>query len=378
MKRIRHIAISLFLAVALSFSIITVGTPLAQAVDDELNMGPSAGSLANFETHRTYTPDIFADVDENEWYGLYREKFIATAYEYALVDGFGATTFGPDAFITVAQAIVLAARVHCIYTTGVDSIVIGEGPLWFTEAVLYAVQNGIVEVDGYGPADLTRPATRAEMAYIFSRCLPVSEFPALNTVNALPDVDSSTPHYDSIILLYTAGVLKGTDLLGTFNPGNTMTRAEAAGIITRVILPSTRVGGRVYDNAIFGYIVEMTELPDGKTQIGVDYVQWLTDEYAMKAYMADNPGVSEEDAWNEIEEYGYIRNVDFQIYYYFITADAVYYMPYGTYGDNVLVSFDIFRDMMYPSILIDDQVMTFVKITFSEGNVTQVEWTFRA
>jgi len=67
-----------------------------------------------------------------------------------------------------------------------------------------------------------------------------------NTVNSLPDVNSSTPYRDAILTLYRAGVLTGNNVQGTFSPGNNITRAEAAAIISRVILPSSRVSGFVF------------------------------------------------------------------------------------------------------------------------------------
>ena len=84
------------------------------------------------------------------------------------------------------------------------------------------------------------------MAYIFSKSLPDAEFAEQNTVKSLPDVNSGTPYYDSIIMLYKAGVLVGSDEKGTFRPGNNIIRAEAAAIISRVILPATRVSGKTY------------------------------------------------------------------------------------------------------------------------------------
>ena len=46
-----------------------------------------------------------------------------------------------------------------------------------------------------------------------------------------------------IIHLYGAGVLKGSDLAGTFHGASTITRAEAAAIAVRVALPEYRNKG---------------------------------------------------------------------------------------------------------------------------------------
>ena len=63
---------------------------------------------------------------------------------------------------------------------------------------------------------------------------------------SLPDVGAQTPYQGEIPMLYRTGVLAGNDAAGAFNPGDGITRAEAAAIISRVILPDTRINGRTY------------------------------------------------------------------------------------------------------------------------------------
>ena len=185
---------------------------------------------------------MFTDVDENAWYGFNQGKVIARAYEYGLMKGDSATTFNPTGNMTVAEAITVAARVHSIYMTGEESF--AQSSPWYKVYVDYAIDKGIIKSDDF--TDYTRAATRAEMAYIFSKSLPAAEFAEQNTVNSLPDVNSDTPYYNAILTLYKAGIVTGNDDKGTFSPGNNITRAEAAAIISRVILPATRVSGKMY------------------------------------------------------------------------------------------------------------------------------------
>ena len=207
-----------------------------------VNEAPASSSgMSNFNKIRNYSPNQFPDVDENEWYGWYGQKFIGTAYEYGLVNGYEDGNFGPADDFTVAQAIALATRINSIYATGADLV---QGEPWYQVFVDYALANGVI-MPGDFP-DIHRPATRAEMAYIFSRCLPDSEFAQQNTVNSLPDVNAGTPNRDSIYLLYKAGVLTGNNAQGEFTPGAGMTRAMAAGIAMRIILPGSRESGKTY------------------------------------------------------------------------------------------------------------------------------------
>ncbi|MCL2045010.1 MAG: InlB B-repeat-containing protein [Oscillospiraceae bacterium] len=200
------------------------------------------GSMDNFLQSRTYTPGMFNDINEDAWYGYNKEKAVANAYEYGLMSGYPDNTFRPTGNITIAEAITVAARVHRIYTTGADDFV--QGTPWFQVYVDYAISNGIIYASDF--ATFNQLATRREMAYIFANALPKSEFTKQNTVNSLPDVSVSTTHSSSIFMLYEAGVIGGSDTAGTFNPGNNITRAEAAAIISRVILPSERFSGRTY------------------------------------------------------------------------------------------------------------------------------------
>jgi len=108
----------------------------------------------------------------------------------------------------------------------------------------YAIDKGIIDSGTF--SDYTKTATRAQMAFIFSRCIPEAEFASQNTVNSLPDVSSSTVFRDAIIMLYKAGVVAGSDSIGTFNPGSNITRAEASAIISRVILPAARFSGKTF------------------------------------------------------------------------------------------------------------------------------------
>ena len=205
---------------------------------------PGTGSMSYFAAKtRAYVPGMFADVDEYAWFGYYSPgQVIANAYEYGLMQGTGADTFNPSGNITISEAITVAARVNGIYMTGGETFM--PSSPWYQAYVDYAIANGIIEAGDF--SDYDKAATRAEMAYIFTKSLPGAEFAAQNTVNSLPDVNSGTPYYSSIIALYEAGVVTGNDAAGTFSPGKNIIRAEAAAIISRVILPATRAKGKAY------------------------------------------------------------------------------------------------------------------------------------
>ena len=88
--------------------------------------------------------------------------------------------------MTIAKAVTIVARVHNIYN--VSNGIFTQGSTWYKVYVDYCIANGIIGAGTF--SDYNKAATRAEMAYIFSRALPAAEFASQNTVNALPDVRS--------------------------------------------------------------------------------------------------------------------------------------------------------------------------------------------
>ena len=221
-------------------------------------------SMSNFIKARTYNNGQFSDVTESAWYGTGQQGVIATAFEYGLMNGNSATTFNPAGNISVAESLAVAARVHSIYNGGNGDFT--QGSPWYQVYVDYARANGINISDDF--TNYTRAATRAEMAYIFARSIPTAQFTSQNTVSSLPDVSADTPHSESILTLYRAGVLTGSDADGTFNPGNNINRAEAAAIISRIILPDTRVSGKTYggDSGFTGQVTDRQHsLSNGQT-----------------------------------------------------------------------------------------------------------------
>ena len=199
-------------------------------------------SISNFSRVNSYKNGMFTDVDESAWYGNSGQKVIAVAYAYGLMQGSG-NAFHPTGNMTLAEAVTIAARVHSIYHHGSGAEFTQSNP-WYQVYVDYAVANEIIGADTF--PDYNKAATRAEMAFIFSNSLPETELAAVNTVNSLPDVTNATAYSAEIFTLYRAGVLAGSDAAGTFNPGSSVTRAEAAAIISRVILPSSRVSKTFY------------------------------------------------------------------------------------------------------------------------------------
>ena len=214
MKKLLSLVLSLALALSLCVPVMA-----------------ASESMTNFQKTATYN-NQFSDVSASYW----ATPSIKLCYEYGFMKGTTPKQFSPTGALTVAEAIVMADRLHEIYTTGQSTLTNGEP--WYQTYVDYAIENGIVQAGDF--TSYTAKATRGQMAYLFSRALPASVLPSINNVQTLPDVTGSTKYSQEIFSLYNAGVLTGSDVFGTFKPNDNIIRAEAAAILTRVALPEQR------------------------------------------------------------------------------------------------------------------------------------------
>ena len=181
---------------------------------------------------------MFTDVNENEWYGASKQAHIKNAYKLGLMEGMTSTTFGPSGNMTVAQAITIAARIANIYYA--DEMDFKNGKTkWYSEYLEYVVEKKIIDEDYFSNYDAK--ISRSDMAYIFANILPEYELTKINEIKAIPDMNTYDANYAEIKRLYEAGVLTGSDSIGTFNPDSNITRAEVSAIITRIVDVTKRV-----------------------------------------------------------------------------------------------------------------------------------------
>lgn len=196
----------------------------------------AAADMANFKTDVNTYENNFTDVPESEWYF----SSVKLAYETGLMLG-SAENFAPLGNLKIVEAIVMADRVHQIYHEGVSDLVAGGSP-WYQPFIDYALANEIIKPGQYSDYEVN--ATRGDMAIIFANALPEEEFlrPINNKVKYIPDVNESEGElYTAVMKLYNAGITRGIDSIGTYMPENDIIRAEAAAIITRIAITSSRI-----------------------------------------------------------------------------------------------------------------------------------------
>lgn len=175
----------------------------------------------------------FTDVPQSEWY--YNE--IAQAYKLGFVKGTSDTTYTPDGSVTIAETITFAVRLNYIYN-GKEVPAPADGAEWYTPYVDAAVRAGIIKNNQY--ADYNAPALRKQVAMIMAKALPTSYVQAINMFTEIPDLDKKDSAYGSVLRLYNAGILIGSDDQYNFLPETNITRAEVAAIINRLAIPANR------------------------------------------------------------------------------------------------------------------------------------------
>ena len=206
-------------------------TPTAEmlALFDKTEAGTAA---PKFAASRTYA-DQFTDVPANAWFYTY----VKTAYEYALANGTGKTSFSPDTTFTVAQALTAAANIHTAYTG--KTIGTAGAANWYDPYVSYCVANGIIK-DGQFAADkMNRPISRGDMAVVFANILPESEYTVVRE-KALTDVEDGAAYAAAVRKLENAGIVGGDAGTGKFRPADGIKRSEACVIFTRIAVASMR------------------------------------------------------------------------------------------------------------------------------------------
>jgi hypothetical protein len=140
------------------------------------------------EDTATQTDDVpFTDIANSAYADAIRQ-----VYALGLMNGTTETTFAPDAAMTRAMVVTtlyrLAGSPTVAGTSPFSDVADGQ---WYTDAVIWAAQNGIVNGYTDGTFGWKDPMTREQMATVFYRYLDqpqvswgvVSEYPDAGTIS---------------------------------------------------------------------------------------------------------------------------------------------------------------------------------------------------
>lgn len=179
----------------------------------------------------------FVDVPDTVWHF----PNVAYAATNKLVNGRSATAYEPEANLSIAEAIKLAACMHQLHHQGSVSLQNHTDPvIWYQTYVDYAAQIGIVSKTY---PDYNAAITRSEFVAVFYNALPSAEYPVVNTVgdDKIPDVRLADTNAQQIYAFYRAGLVNGSDASGNFLPTSNIKRSEVATIVTRMFEKDARV-----------------------------------------------------------------------------------------------------------------------------------------
>lgn len=136
------------------------------------------------------------------------------------------------------------------------------GPNKWWRDVCYAIeQKGLSELfdlDHFHETTADRDFFAAQLAAV------VGKLEAINEVSSLPDCSD-----ERVLMLYRAGILTGFDPSGTFHGQSSLSRAEAAAMVARVLEPGLRLAFSPAPLPTAGYT--LTYLLDGVPDCGVTY-----------------------------------------------------------------------------------------------------------
>ena len=183
------------------------------------------------ETEEPAPAEPFPDVDENDWF--YDE--VVYVYENGLMNGVENNQFAPN---TATNRAMLAT---ILYRLAGEPAVSGDLPFtdvesgtWYTDAVLWAAQNGIVNGLGENTFAPMNTLTREQLVTMLYRYAEAEGYDvsAAADLSGYPDADKvQTYAQEAMTWAVAEGIVEGMD--GNLNPAGHATRAQIATILMR-------------------------------------------------------------------------------------------------------------------------------------------------
>ena len=205
-------------------------------INPDLRARQDLGSLSVFADRVSGSAaSSFTDVPKSAWY----HNYVAVQEQLGIVKGMGDGTYRPGSTVTYAQALKVAVEIYETYYN-VTAAPSSGGTHWYDSYVERALKYGIII---YPRENYEEPAIRGDIAVFLYRSIDSSEFKKINTVDAIPDLPSTSFYYPTVKKLYEAGVMRGSDEAGSANVYQAVTRAELAALLTRLLLPAYRETG---------------------------------------------------------------------------------------------------------------------------------------
>ena len=186
-------------------------------------------------TPPTVTQNPFSDVQPNTWYF----DGVMYAYGHGLMNGTSADKFSPEDSLTRAMIVTILCRqakepdVSALINPFSDV----PAGTWYTEAVKWAAENGIVSGYGNGKFGPNDAVTKEQLAAILYRLQQRGEIipPDILMDREYPDFNSISDYAKGAVTKLTMqGIFRDIPGVG-FNPKANATRAEVAAMLYRYL-----------------------------------------------------------------------------------------------------------------------------------------------
>lgn len=174
----------------------------------------------------------FTDVPEGSWY----EDAVNYVSEKGYMAGVGDNKFAPNDEVTRAMFVTILARITMAETDGtVSAFTDVPANKWYTGAVSWAAENGIVNGVGDGMFAPGKSITRQDLCTILYRFVNAMDYELTVGEEKTFTDSASVSSYAAEAVRYASsvGLIAGYDD-GTFRPKATATRAQMAVIIMRL------------------------------------------------------------------------------------------------------------------------------------------------
>ena len=198
------------------------------------NSTPNATVTIEEEEVAKSAPDInFIDVKDNHW----AIDYIRTVVQKGIMLGVDDNRFDPKGKLSRAMLVSMLARIS---NEKVDEIAPIEGitqDQWYSKDMNWAVNAQIVQKNKDGQYNPTEEINRSEMASIIGKYLEykgmkLEESKKQTSFKDMENVSEEIMNYVNILAKYEIVV---GDKTGKFNPDSSLTRAEAAVVIAKLL-----------------------------------------------------------------------------------------------------------------------------------------------
>lgn len=238
----------------------------------------------------------FSDVSADDWFC----DAVRYCREKGLMDGVGDGRFDPNGSITRAMlATALYRRAGQPDVNGDDGFTDTLDGQWYSSAVLWAVQQGVINGYGDGLFGVNDPVTREQLVTVFWR---LAGSPEADSVGGFADSESILPYaVTAVAWARENGIISGKGN-NNFDPQGAAIRAEVASMLANDATQSSPKAAEPTSASTVAEWVNGSDLPDTNNETEAQSVFYIT--AGSNTFEADFAANSSADAFRELLKNG--------------------------------------------------------------------------